>query len=178
MKYTVKHTVKYIFLVLVLCLSALQNGNAKQVISKKKLAPPISQQTVTVPLKDEANWRVDPHGKVGQHLTLQMVKDSHDCTICHQIQGEAVITKAKAEETCSNCHNKAPHSGVEDHLKYKITCISCHSFHRSDGKMMTEPSGLFRGLHAKITTEGFIERTKPNAMIRKDCTECHKWLKQ
>lgn len=126
--------------------------------------------------------RVDPHGS--KEIKLEQMADlkAHkECTTCHLQEGKRITLKPNAKTSCSNCHNKAPHSGVVEHMDklYKlassserIDCLSCHSPHRVEGKVWENPSGFFKSL---APTTDLPVRSNSNAMIKRTCTECHKW---
>lgn len=114
--------------------------------------------------------RLDPHGNKNLIIkNVHSLKDHNQCTVCHSEAKGEIKLKAGAMGSCTNCHNKFPHAGAADHLgkiyssnegktKETITCVSCHSPHRSEGKSWESKNS-----------------SRPEAMIRRTCSECHIW---
>lgn len=117
--------------------------------------------------------RLDPHGKPGMEFTQEMIKSNKECTVCHSSQRKQPVVA----ETCFNCHNRAPHSGVAEHLSHNIKCLDCHSPHRAKNPLGEAAGDLLKSRSFSTLSEGLIINSKPNHMLRKSCTDCHQWDK-
>ncbi|MGE3975467.1 MAG: hypothetical protein AB7F59_13160 [Bdellovibrionales bacterium] len=119
--------------------------------------------------------RLDPHGKGDVDIkNLNFLKEKA-CTTCHSSSGKL---KIDAKHSCFNCHNRAPHSGVAEHLgkPYKgasISCLHCHSAHRF-GSKKAEDSTFFKTTE-KALPDHLVNKKKSESMLSKTCTDCHKW---
>jgi len=120
--------------------------------------------------------RLNPHGEASVDIKSVNIKTQKACTVCHMESGKL---KPNSESSCTNCHNKAPHSGIAEHLgksfgKEKINCLSCHSPHRF-GSLQGEPDVFFKDRLNLPRTEGLEIRSRTESMLKRSCTECHKW---
>ena len=119
--------------------------------------------------------RLDPHGsREVDHRTLK-IKENRACTVCHY---DNLKRKESVETSCQNCHNKAPHSGVAEHLGKthgveKINCLSCHVPHRY-GSKESDSGGFFKD-DSRLMKEILEVRNHNASMLRRTCVECHKW---
>jgi nitrate/TMAO reductase-like tetraheme cytochrome c subunit len=90
------------------------------------------------------------------------------------------LLKPHVEQICFNCHNKATHSGVAEHLGRmhkgeEVTCLSCHVAHRAESKTWESPSGFSGGKSEVQPGSQFQVSSKKETMIRRTCSECHQW---
>jgi len=138
----------------------------------KKLPPKPAKEMP--PLSEAQFERVDPHGKETDLKDRKLIDQNKECLVCHTSGSKKEMTNA-ALETCFNCHNKSPHSGIAEHTVQKITCISCHTFHRWDSKGIQKNSGLFQQMKSVKSTDGYVLRSGSGLMIKKDCRDCHQW---
>ncbi|MBK9294990.1 MAG: cytochrome c3 family protein [Oligoflexia bacterium] len=91
-----------------------------------------------------------PLQRLDPHGDTKELKFTSSCSVCHTEKKGKVTLKPGTQDSCLGCHNKSPHSGAPEHMGKvfkgkQINCLSCHEPHR----------------------------TKP--MVKKTCTECHKW---
>jgi len=120
--------------------------------------------------------RIDPHGKAQQEVELN--EKQKDCLVCHRLERKDGVKKFVTHvtvETCLNCHNKAPHSGVIEHVVHEVTCLSCHSFHRWDQTHFKRKSNLFTQASHDKKLNDYQLKTGSGLMIKKDCQDCHQW---
>lgn len=134
--------------------------------------PPKNSTELTIPEKNLE--RVDPHGIKNVKPSFEQAKSTNGCLICHSIQESTLKTKTTVAESCFSCHNHSPHSGIEEHLKNKISCTDCHSPHRGNAIEPAPSSGLFNSFKNKEIESGLIEKKASSPMLKKNCTECHK----
>lgn len=119
--------------------------------------------------------RLDPHGTKSTQLNLATVKSSKECLVCHTFDNTGgLLTKSNANQSCANCHNKEPHSGIAEHAQHSVSCMKCHTAHRADGKSEQAPGSFLESVKTRKFSDGMVFSSKPNAMIRKTCMECHK----
>ena len=145
-------------------------------LPKRKIVPALPPHPdLDTPFQEKNYSRVDPHGALEIHPNKEQVQKQNECLVCHLVKGSEIGLKPKVEESCFNCHNHSPHSGIAEHLKAKITCTACHSFHRGDAVEWIKPSGRFSALFEKIGESDLSLMTKTHPMLRKRCTDCHKW---
>ena len=130
--------------------------------------------SLEVPYQQNSLTRVDPHGSPGVRPTPTQVQQQNECQVCHYFQEDNLRTRPKSVVTCFNCHNKSPHSGVEEHLRHKVSCIDCHTLHRGTATAWTAPSGKFNDLPKENLESGFVRKNSRSPMLRKTCVECHK----
>lgn len=162
---------KILIAILSMCLSLVVSAQTFQRKPVPKLPP-----KPKVPFSETMQTRVDPHGAKNINPTVEQVKQSTECLVCHTVQNNKLSAKATAAESCSNCHNGAPHSGVQEHLKHKVTCTSCHTFHRGEAVEFAATKGVFKHLTTKKLESGLQQKSSESAMLRKNCTDCHnKW---
>lgn len=141
----------------------------------KKLPPKPTEEMK--PLLETQMVRIDPHGKVTDKKDMSLVEKNRECLVCHTANSKK-IQSTVALETCYNCHNKAPHSGVVEHTVRDVTCISCHSFHRWDishSASSSNNSGIFSKMKGQQSTDGFVVKNGSGLMLKKDCKDCHQW---
>lgn len=143
--------------------------------AKRKLAPQLPPKPQAAPYSESQFTRVDPHGSTKNKPTITQVHEKNECLVCHSLQDNKLLTKTNSLESCMNCHNQSPHSGIQEHLKAKINCIDCHSFHRGDSISWTAASGKFKGLPGKTLELGLSEKHNLYPMLKKNCMDCHKW---
>ncbi|HEX4925263.1 MAG TPA: cytochrome c3 family protein [Bdellovibrionales bacterium] len=124
----------------------------------------------------QGSGRVDPHGTATMRLSHEEIGRTSACTACHQKAGSKFTVRAGVEKTCLNCHSPSPHSGVDEHLKHKISCLDCHSPHRADRLEIKSQKSFLKNQPALARDELEL-RAKPDAMIKKDCVSCHTWKK-
>lgn len=123
--------------------------------------------------------RLDPHGPPDQKPSFAMIRERQECRFCHMVDGSGFKTIPVTNETCWNCHNQSPHSGVQEHRKHDVGCIKCHSPHRGSNLagLQKEPASS-RTLSQQIELPENSKlriREKSGAMLIKTCTDCHKW---
>ncbi len=133
----------------------------------------VSLMIFSVVLRADPLSRLDPHGKPGTEFTYETIRSNKECSVCHSAQRKSPITG----ETCFNCHNQAPHSGVAEHLAHRVKCLDCHTPHRSREASKENPGELLKSHSFGSLPEGLTFHSKPNFLIRKSCTECHQWNK-
>lgn len=161
------------FVLIAVALSSFAEGPKKGRKPVPALPPPPTEMR---PLSTSEMKRIDPHGSADQKPTMAMAREMQECSTCHGISGEKLTTLPRAAESCSSCHNSAPHSGVAEHAAKKVTCVSCHTFHRAESISWIPASGRFKGLREKPIEGGFREKFSQKAMLKKSCTDCHdKW---
>ena len=147
----------------------------------------------------------NPHGSPKNELKKMSIDRHTECKVCHyKNQGEKDIQlKPYMQQRCVACHNPYPHSGVMEHvgqklsklktgLKGKLECLSCHYPHRalldSDtqkrydrhalshlDEIQGTPSFLQIQKRERKLPPGLVERSRPDVMLRRTCTDCHKW---
>ncbi len=143
--------------------------------NKRRQVPSLPPKPVLdVPYSENKLIRVDPHGSKKIKPTKEQAQVANECLVCHIFQESDLKTKPTAQDSCFNCHNHSPHSGVQEHLKHKVTCTGCHTFHRGDSVEWTPKSGIFKNQKAHPIEEGLVERNSHSAMLKKTCVECHK----
>lgn len=177
-----KSAVSLLFSVLIgflLLTTPLPETFAKTLVRKPvpKLPPRPSEATSLAEILLD---RVDPHGRRGVKPTVAMMTEVKACSVCHSLESASTSQLsgiAKSSESCLNCHNSSPHSGVAEHLKHQVSCSSCHSSHRGDEIAWTPSTGRFKGLYDKpLAAEDLVDRAATSAMLKKNCTDCHnKW---
>lgn len=141
----------------------------------KKLPPKPTEEMK--PLLEAQMVRVDPHGKITDKKDFSLIEKNRECLVCHSGNTKK-IQSATALETCFNCHNKAPHSGVVEHVIHEVTCVSCHSFHRWDDNYSagsSNSSGIFSKIKNQKSTDGFVLKKGSGLMLKKNCKDCHQW---
>lgn len=143
--------------------------------SKRRKPVPALPPAQTAPLSETRLTRVDPHGAQNKKPTIAQVQEFKECAVCHSFQVGQMTTHSDALQSCTNCHNSSPHSGIVEHQKHQITCISCHTFHRGDAVKNPGASGRFKGLQVKPVPTGLVEKSTDSAMLKKTCLDCHKW---
>ena len=154
---------------LVVCVGSI--GYAKK---ERKPVPALPKKSdLQVPYQQAKIVRVDPHGAKNTKPTVEQAKQQSECLICHTVQENTITTKASAVDTCFNCHNQSPHSGVPEHLKHQISCVDCHTLHRGSAVAWSGYSGMFKDLSDTKPDQGLRLRYNPNPMLKKTCTECH-----
>lgn len=109
-------------------------------------------------MAEKSLQRLDPHGD-------KNLKMAPACTVCHIEKKGKITLKGKPEESCIGCHNKSPHSGAPEHAK--VSCLDCHTPHRAEARAWETPT--------KFLNHNTAGKHKPDAMIKKTCSECHKW---
>ena len=140
--------------------------------------------------------RLDPHGSSELDLKSIDINQNPACKTCHMIQGKNIPLKTAIPQLCVSCHGKAPHSGVLEHTNgKKLTCASCHRSHRAYTesetgwvKQMAQAENIHRidtipGVpeYLKVRKdphklpEKLIDKKNNNAMILRNCQDCHKW---
>jgi hypothetical protein len=125
----------------------------------------------------EGPGRVDPHGEPGTKVSHAVLSKSSSCTVCHQsARNGQWRLRENTGGVCVNCHSASPHSGVNEHLKHKVSCLDCHSPHRSDRIKPELGTGFLTG-RPSITDAELNFRPRPDAMLKKTCTSCHSWKK-
>lgn len=160
-----------VFACLVLGLSVSANDIKKRRAVPKLPEKPKVEDSVVPTLLE----RVDPHGKKEITLSLTEVKNTNACLVCHSVNDDKLVSKPLKNETCFNCHNHAPHSGIEEHLKNKVSCVDCHAVHRSQGLTFEKSnSSFFSKPYQKNLDEGLQFQKTSKAMLKKTCTDCHK----
>ena len=124
-----------------------------------------------------ASDRVNPHGATTDILNIELFKSEPSkakaCLGCHAFEKSRLSLGPAAKAICSNCHNSSPHSGVIDHANHGVTCLNCHSFHRK--LAITSKNFAFPFQSKGKTPDGLIEKTNHNALLKKNCMDCHKW---
>lgn len=121
--------------------------------------------------------RLDPHGHYGKKQSSQELQTNSNCKVCHSFNGQKWVTQPLEIETCFNCHNKTPHSGVAEHLKHQKDCLACHTVHRGDAIEYSSSVSRFQSLRVKKDLGEAIEHGTSSAMLKKDCRDCHQWRK-
>lgn len=118
--------------------------------------------------------RLDPHGDSNVPVSNSLIEQVRSCQLCHSIKEGARITEPLPIELCLSCHNPSPHSGVLDHRRHEISCLDCHEVHRSKGVATPKNKNRWSSQYLALSnaTE-WVVRSKPNAMIKKDCKDCH-----
>lgn len=128
--------------------------------------------------------RLDPHGPKFKPSILPSGKE---CSVCHLFKDEKIITRENTQKNCILCHNKAPHSGAQEHLgkstedKKTITCLTCHTAHRWEEKQWESPGNFWSPKKKDLpkppveSEEVWVEQHNKNSLIIKSCSECHKW---
>jgi len=140
--------------------------------------------------------RYDPHGSASIVLKSSMVGIMGDCLTCHSYsEKKGVGLKfVNPNEACRSCHQRLPHSGLVNHLgkeftsrvgtRSKIDCLTCHRAHRARLPQQVtfrpnlkphKPSKLLLRNGTLDLPPEFIEQWLPDAMVERDCNDCHKW---
>lgn len=147
-------------------------------------SPKGTSKTITKEITLDFFERLDPHGDT---TVPTLNTESKKCSVCHTFQNGKISVRPQPEKTCFLCHNQSPHSGALDHLgkttsDHKIiTCLSCHSPHRWEGKDWEAPGSFWspknknQPQNPKDLSETWTVHHKKNSMITKTCSECHKW---
>lgn len=153
----------------------IQNGVLGNTANKKRKSIPLLPEKPVIEIipPEKSLERVDPHGKSNLKPSLEEVQSTDACLVCHGIHESKLITKSISNETCFNCHNQSPHSGIVEHRKHKVSCLDCHSVHR--GKVIPSESGhnFFKNQFEKKIDEGLVYRKSTSPMLKKNCLECH-----
>lgn len=128
--------------------------------------------------------RLDPHGPKHKPSILPSGKE---CSVCHLFKEGKTITRKNTEKNCILCHNKSPHSGVQEHLekvtqdKKAMTCLTCHTAHRWEEKQWESPGNFWSPKKnepvkpPEDSEEHWTDQHNKNSLIIKSCSECHKW---
>lgn len=146
-------------------------------VKKRRAIPKLPEKPKMEMLTDQKILeRVDPHGKQENKPTHEVLQKTNECLVCHTLSTGPMTTKPLKNETCFNCHNQSPHSGIEEHLKHKISCIDCHSIHRGQSIEVNDSSSstLWNKPQHKEIEAGLINKKASFPMLKKNCTDCHK----
>ncbi|MBI2609271.1 MAG: cytochrome c3 family protein [Deltaproteobacteria bacterium] len=148
--------------------------------------------------------RLNPHGSQKNDLKKMSLDRHAECKACHYKKGKDFQLRPYMQQRCTSCHNSFPHSGVVEHigknlsklkgveLTGKVECLSCHRPHRallentSSKKYLRHqhsnlddieglPSFLKIQKEEQKLPQGLVERTETEVMLRRTCTDCHKW---
>lgn len=160
-----------IFLILsCLCLNSYSD-------QKRKKVPALPAKPSVENFISSANLnRVDPHGQSHVFPTKELARAQENCQVCHYFENSFMRTKTTTAESCTLCHNSSPHSGIVEHQKHNVTCLDCHSVHRGKSiSWTTTDSSLFKKLPIKELEPGLTTKSAQSAMLKKSCTECHKF---
>lgn len=143
---------------------------------KKRRPVPVlpTKASLEIPYSEKKLTRVDPHGSKDNKPTSEQAKQMNECQVCHTFQGTEFKTRPTALASCFNCHNRAPHSGVVEHLKHKVSCTDCHTLHRGSSVESNPRSGVFKNIREHNIESGLVEKDAKSAMLKKTCIECHK----
>lgn len=165
-----------LFKILLILITTLNFVSANEV-KKRRAIPKLPEKPKMEALTDQKILeRVDPHGKKELKPSLEVLQKTNECLVCHSFSANVITTKPLKNETCFNCHNQSPHSGIDEHLKHKVSCIDCHSVHRGQSIEATDNSSallLNKPQHKEIEA-GFINKKANFPMLKKNCTDCHK----
>lgn len=165
-----------LFKILFITLTILCFAQANEV-KKRRAVPKLPEKSkMELPVDQKILERVDPHGKKEIKPSLEIVQKTNECLVCHSLSADGMTTKPLKNETCFNCHNPSPHSGIEEHLKHKVSCIDCHSVHRGQSIDAPESSSapLWNKPQHKEIEAGFLNKKANFPMMKKNCTDCHK----
>lgn len=123
--------------------------------------------------------RLDPHGMRSEDI--RHIHNDQNCLVCHKDLKKYQLYP-EAEKRCSDCHNKAPHSGIEEHRS--LNCLSCHRAHRNEmpSEVGTDDTVKRQSLFMvhfkhKLNEKSHWEKSSM-PMLKKSCTDCHgagKW---
>jgi len=125
-----------------------------------------------------AQVRLDPHGFKSWDLSKVDSKKEKECLVCHLATGKSWKLQIDVADRCTDCHNKATHSGILEHKKAKVDCLSCHRPHRallpgtSEVQTYFEKSYFNVGTHHKLNNKVHYERSSM-PMLKKSCSDCH-----
>ena len=156
-------------------------------------------------LTDLKSEQLDPHGSQKNELKNMSIDRHTECKVCHyrNKKEKDILLKPHMQQRCVSCHNPYPHSGVMEHigknlsrlkvgLKGEVLCLSCHHPHRALlddaaqqryerhthsqlSDIQGTPSFLQIKKEERKLPPGLVERSKPDVMLRRTCTDCHKW---
>ncbi|NUM57617.1 MAG: hypothetical protein HUU56_03250 [Bdellovibrionaceae bacterium] len=173
MNYLLKTLPTLFFIIISLSLIISAKPVLKQ--SRKPVPPLPEKSNLEKQFPSVILERVDPHGNKLIKPTEELITSTKECQICHTLENKKVSTHSQIKEICSSCHNKAPHSGIEEHFKHQVSCLDCHAVHRGSALHdVTTNSHIFRQSSDKQIESGFIQRKASTGMLKKTCTECHK----
>lgn len=155
-------------LLLVFLLGAGAPGLAK----KRDQLPPKPTKNIQ-PILISRLQRLDPHGDRNLIIDNSLIEREHGCQLCHSVNEGSRATMPLDLDLCYGCHNRSPHSGVLDHRRHDVTCLDCHEVHRSRSLLTPKSNDRWHHFAGTPNSSEWVVHSKPNAMIKKDCKDCH-----